>query len=136
MLANGPISFMVSFQSLTAQITINRRGACSSSVYHKEDSVLRQHDGEAIIRESIHQRIVVPWQHYNTARCLEVAEDGKIPIHYLNAQDQVADLCTKQLGRYRNRALIKLINDVKARTITIAGFRRCHFSGTLLLINF
>ena len=44
----------------------------------------------------------------------EVVEEGKITIHYVNTQDQLADLGTKHLGRHLHRAFIKLINDFEA----------------------
>ena len=37
-----------------------------------------------------------------------------ITIHYVNTQDQLADLGTKYLGKHCHLALIKLINDFKA----------------------
>ena len=44
----------------------------------------------------------------------ELVEEGMITIHYVNTQDQLADLGTKHLGKHRHLALIKLINDFKA----------------------
>ena len=44
----------------------------------------------------------------------ELVEEGMITIHYVNPEDQLADLGTKHLGKHRHLALIKLINDFKA----------------------
>ena len=44
----------------------------------------------------------------------ELVEEGMITIHYVNTQDQLADLGTKHPGKHRHLALIKLINDFKA----------------------
>ena len=43
-----------------------------------------------------------------------IVEEGMITIHYVNTQDQLADLGTKHLGKHRHLALIKLTNDFKA----------------------
>lgn len=48
-------------------------------------------------------------------------------IHYMNTQDHLAALGTKHLGKYRYRALIKLINDYKAWFIMNGGFQRFQF---------
>ena len=40
--------------------------------------------------------------------------EGKIGIHYVKSEDQLADLGTKQHSKHRHRDLIKFINDFKA----------------------
>ena len=39
----------------------------------------------------------------------EIVEEGKINIHFVKTQDQVADLGTKHTKKHRHCALIKLI---------------------------
>ena len=44
----------------------------------------------------------------------KLVEESKITVHYVNTQDQHADMAIKHLGRYHDRAFIKRINDFKA----------------------
>ena len=39
---------------------------------------------------------------------------GKVSIHYVSSEDQLADLGTKHHSKHRHHDLIKLINDFKA----------------------
>ena len=41
-------------------------------------------------------------------------EEGRITIHYVHTQYQLADLGTKHLVRHRHRALVQLVNDFEA----------------------
>ena len=41
-------------------------------------------------------------------------EEGKVGIHYVKSEDQLADLGTKHHSKHRHRDLIKFINDFKA----------------------
>lgn len=43
----------------------------------------------------------------------DIVEEGKITIHYVNTQDQLADLDPKHLGKHSDRALIKLAKNFK-----------------------
>ncbi|CAN0428023.1 unnamed protein product, partial [Ascophyllum nodosum] len=49
----------------------------------------------------------------------ELVEEGKITIHFMKTQDQIADLGTKHANKHRHRALIKLtgIRSVKDREL-------------------
>ena len=38
---------------------------------------------------------------------------GKISIHYVTSEDQLADMGTKDLSKYRHCNVIKLINEFK-----------------------
>ena len=40
--------------------------------------------------------------------------EGKVSIHYVKSEGQLADLGTKHHTKHRHRALIKFINDLKA----------------------
>ena len=44
----------------------------------------------------------------------ESVEEGKIPIHFVKTQDQIADLGTKHANKHRQRALIKLVREFEA----------------------
>ena len=44
----------------------------------------------------------------------ELVEEGRISIHYVKTEDQLADIDTKHLSKHRPRYLIKLIGDFKA----------------------
>ena len=61
-----------------------------------------------------------------------LVEEGKITIHYVKTQDQLADLA-KHLSRQRHRVLIELVDEFKAWTMINASLRRCHFFCTFLL---
>ena len=43
----------------------------------------------------------------------ELVEEGKVSIHYVKSEDQLADLIFKRHGKHRHRNLIKLIKDVR-----------------------
>ena len=40
--------------------------------------------------------------------------EGKVSIHYVKSEDQLADLGTKHHSKHRHRDLIKLIGEFKA----------------------
>ena len=44
----------------------------------------------------------------------ELVKEGRISIHYVKTEDQLADIGTKHLSKHRHRYLIKLIGDFKA----------------------
>ena len=44
----------------------------------------------------------------------KLVEEGKIAIHFVKTQDQIADLRTKHAKKYRHHALIKLIRESEA----------------------
>ena len=44
----------------------------------------------------------------------ELVEEGKISIHYVKTEDQLVDLDTKHLSKYRHHDLVTFINGVKA----------------------
>ena len=133
MLVNGPISFKVGLQSLTAQstmeaeltataLTMKEAVFCSkmmelafeeefSSVPLYPDNTSPSHvGGNRIYRYSFRAK-------HTALKYLfveELVEGGKIDIHLVNIHNELADLGTKHLGRHRHRALIKLINDFEA----------------------
>ena len=47
----------------------------------------------------------------------ELVEEGKITIHFVKTQDQIADLGTKHSNRHRHRALIKFIGEFEVLKI-------------------
>ena len=44
----------------------------------------------------------------------ELVEEGKVSIHYVKSEDQLADMGTKHLSKHCHRNVIKLINEFKA----------------------
>ena len=49
----------------------------------------------------------------------ELVEEGKISIHYVKTEDQLADLSTKHFSKHRHCNLIKLTNELKAQNALI-----------------
>ena len=44
----------------------------------------------------------------------ELVEKGKVSIHYVKSEDQLADMGTKHLSKHHHRKVIKLINELEA----------------------
>ena len=44
----------------------------------------------------------------------ELVKEGKVTIHFVKTEQQLADLGTKHLKKHRPRFLIKLMNEIKA----------------------
>ena len=44
----------------------------------------------------------------------ELVKEGKVTIHFVKAEQQLADLGTKRLEKHRHRFLIKFINEFRA----------------------
>ena len=63
MLSNGPISFKVGIQGLTAQSRIGGGGA-----HHEVSSLQQQHDGGARLQGRVPQRAALHQQHIGTSR--------------------------------------------------------------------
>ena len=132
MLANGHIGFKVGLQSLTAQskikvehvaATLTIKGAvfCSNMKvelgFEKGFGSVPLHLGNTSILHVAGNRTYSPRAKHIVLRHFfvqKLVEEGKITIHYLNTQDQLAGLTAKHLGRHRHRVLIKLVNDFEA----------------------
>ena len=129
MLTDGPLSFKVSLQSLTTQPTMEmefmaaaltmkgavffpnmvvevgfEKGFSSVPLYLDNTSTLH-----VVGNRSYSARAKYTALRYFSVQ--ELVEEGKTTIHYVNTQDQLADLGPKHLGRHCHRSLTKLIND-------------------------
>ena len=133
MLANGHISFKMGLQSLNAQSTIMEAELVTAALTMKEavfcshmmveldfekgfSSVPMYLDNASALHVAGNRTYSPGAKDIALRYCFaqDLVEEGKIPIHYVNTQDQVGDLGTKHLGRHRHRALIKLIIDFEA----------------------
>ena len=121
MLANGPISFKVS------QSTMEAGGSC-----HRDEGVtlLQKYDDGNKFHGGISERSCLHRQHIGVARggnrifsprakhialryffVQELVKEGKVTIHFVKTEQQLADLGTKHLKKHRRRFLVKLINE-------------------------
>ena len=132
MLANGPISFKVGLQSLTAQSTVEAElvaattaikeslfctnmmmelgfaeGFRSVTVYIDNTSVLHVAGNRTFSPRAKH----IALRYFFVQ---ELVKEGNLTIHFVKTEQQLADLGTKPLKRYRLRFLIKLINKFRA----------------------
>ena len=132
MLSNYPISFKVGIQGLTAQSTMGaklvaaaltmkdtvfcsnmmlelgfKEGVGSVTPYIDNTSALHVADNRTYSPRAKH----IALRYFFVQ---ELGEEGKITIHFVNTQDEVADLGTKHANKHRHRALIKLIGKLEA----------------------
>ena len=131
MLANAPISFKVELQGLTAQsmieaefvaraLTIKEVVFCSKVMselgFDESFSSVPLYIDNTSARHVAGNRTYSPRAKHIALRLFfveELVEEGKISIHYVKSEDQLADLGTKRLSKHRHRMLIKLINEFK-----------------------
>ena len=132
MLANGPISFKVGLQSLTAQSTMEAELVAAATAI-KRSLFCRNMMVELRFTEEFRSVSV----YINTTSALHVAgnrafgprvkhialryvfvqelvKEGKVTIHFIKTEQQLADLGTKHLGKDRHRFLIKLISEFQS----------------------
>ena len=132
--ANAPIIFKADLQGLTAQPAIEAE-LVAVALTMKEEAVLCSNMmSELGVGESFGS---VPLHIDNTSSALHVAGnrtysprakhivlryycfvqellEGKVSIHYVKSEDQLADFGTKHHSKHRRRDLIKLISEFKA----------------------
>ena len=132
MLSNGPISFKVGIQELTAQstmeaelvaaaLTMKKSVICSNMMLElgfKEGlaSVLLQICNTLALHVA-GSRTYSPRAKYIALRNFfvqELVEEGKSTIHLVTTQGQIADLTTKHANKHRHRALIQFIREFEA----------------------
>ena len=101
--------------------------------HHEGNSLLQQHDVGARLQGRVQQRAAFidktstlhiagnrtysPRAKHIVLRYFfeqELVEEGKITIHFVKTQDQIADLGTMHANKHRYRALIKLIREFEA----------------------
>ena len=132
MLANAPISFKVGLQGLTAQstmeaalvaaaLTMKEAVFCSNmmlklgfdesfgSVPLYVDNTSALHFGGKRTYSLRAKHIAVRYSFVQ-----ELVEEGKVRIHYVKSEDQLAELGTKLLSKHRHRDLIKIIEYLKS----------------------
>ena len=129
MLSNGPISFKVGIQGLTAQSTIETELVvaalamieavfCSNMMLElgfKEGfgSVPSHVDNTSALHVAGNSTYNPRAKHialrYSFVQ--KIVEEGKITIHFVKTQDQIDDLGNKHANKHRHRALIKLIRE-------------------------
>ena len=132
MLANGPISFKVRLQSLTAQSTMEVELVAAATAM-KESLFCRNMMMELGFTEGFRSvpvyidntsalhvsgnRTFSPRAKHIALRYFfvqELVKEGKVTIHFVKMEQQLADLGTKHLKKHRHRFLIKLINEFRA----------------------
>ena len=132
MLANAPISFKVGLQELTAQSTMegelvaaalgNKEAVfCSNMMlelgFDKSFGSVPLYIDNTSALHVAGNRTYSRRAKYIALRYLfvqELVEEGKVSIHYVNSEDQLADLDTKHHSKHRHRDLIKFIKEFKA----------------------
>ena len=132
MFANGPISFKVGLQSLTAQFTMEAELVAAATamkeslfcrnmmmelgftkrsrsvpVYIDSTSALHMAGNRTFRPRAKHIAL-----RYFFAQ--ELVKEGKVTIYFVKTEQQLADLGTKHLKKYRPRFLIKLIDESRA----------------------
>ena len=132
MLSNGPISFKVVIQELTAQstmeaefvvvaLTMKESVFCSNMMLElgfKEGfgSVPLQ-IGNTLALHVTGSRTYSPRAKYIALRYFflqELMEEGRITINFVKTQGQITDLTTKHASKHRHRALIQFIREFEA----------------------
>ena len=126
MLSNGPISFKVGIQGLTAQSTMEAEMVAAALAMKEAvfcsnmmlDLGFKEGFGSAILYidniSALHvagSRTFSPRAKHIALRYFfvqELVEGGKITIHFVETQDQIANLGTKHANKHGHRTLIKL----------------------------
>ena len=118
--ANAPISFKVGLQGLTAQSTMEKELVTAAlrmkkAVFCSNMTLEHESFGRAPLfidkTSALHvagNRTYSPRAKHVALRYLfvqELVEEGKISIHYVKSEDQLADFGTKHLSKYRHHDL-------------------------------
>ena len=131
-LSDGPVSFKVGLQGLTAQstmeeelvaaaLTMKEAEVCSNMMKElgfgtRFDNVPVHIDNTSTLHVAGNQTYSPRVKHVALRFFIvqELAKEGRTSIHYVKTEDQLADIGTKHLSKHRHRYLIKLIGDSKA----------------------
>ena len=134
MVANSPTIFKVELQGLTAQPTMEAE-LVAVALTMKDEAVFFSNMmsglgfGESFGSVPLHtdntsalhiagNRTYIPRAKHIALRYYffvqELVEEGKVGIHYVESEDQLAGLGTKYHSKHRHRHLIKFINEFKA----------------------
>ena len=132
MLSNGPISFKVGIQGLTAQstmeaklvaaaLTMKEAVFCSKMMLELDfrkgfDSVPLNIDNTSALhvassRTYSHRVKHIALRYFFVQ---ELVEEDKITTRFVKKKKKIADLGIKHANKYRHRALIKLIREFEA----------------------
>ena len=132
MLASGPISFKVGLQSLTSQLTMEAElvaaaAAMKESLFYRNmmmelgfteefRSVPVYIDNTSALHVSGNRTFSPRTKHIALRYFFvqDLVKEGKVAIHFVKTEQQLADLGTKHLKKHRQRFLIKLINEFRA----------------------
>ena len=131
-LSNAPVSFKVGLQGLTAQSTMEAE-LVAAALAMKEavfcSNMMKELGfGARFDRVPLHidntSALHVAGNRTYSSRVKHVAlryffiqelvKEGRIGIHYVKTEDQLADIGTKYLSKHRHRYLLKLISEFKA----------------------
>ena len=131
-LSNDPVSFKLGLQGLTAQSTmeaelvaaaLTMKEAVFCSNMMKELGFGTRFDNVPVYIDNTSTLHVAGNQTYSPRVkhvalrfffVQELVKEGRISIHYVKTEDQLADIGTKHLSKHRHRYLIKLIGDFRA----------------------
>jgi len=131
-LSNAPVSFNVGLQALTAQstmeaelvaaaLTMKEAVFCSNMMKElgfgtRFDSVPLYIDNTSALHVAGNRTYSSRVKHVALRYFFiqELVKEGRISIHYVKTEDQLADIGTKHLSKHRHRYLIKLISEFRA----------------------
>ena len=133
MVANAPIIFKVELQGLTAQpmmeaeivavaLTMKEKAVfCSNMMselgYGESFGSVPLHVDNTSALHIAGNRTYIPRAKHIALRYyffVQELVEGKVSIHYVKSEGQLADLGTKHHSKHSHRDLIKFINDFKA----------------------
>ena len=133
MVANAPIIFKVELQGLTAQPTVEAE-LVAAALTMKEEAVFFSNMmselgfGESFGSVPLHidntSALYIAGNHTYITRAEHIAlkyyffvqklVEGKVSIHYVKSEDDLADFGTKHHSKHRHCDLIKFLNEFKA----------------------
>ena len=132
MVVSAPIIFKVGLQGLTAQPTVEAELvvaalATEEAVFGSNmmlelgfdesfDSALLYTDNASVLHVAGSRTYISRAKHIALRYYVFAQElvEGKVNIHYVKSEGQLADLGAKHLSKHRHRNVIKLINGFKA----------------------
>ena len=132
MMSNGPVSFKVGLQGITAQSTMEAELVAAALVMkaavYCANMMQELGFGETFKCVPLHidntSALHVAGNHTFSSRAThmalrlfyigEIVQEGKVNIHYVPTEDNISDLGTKFLNKNLHRCLIGLIKDRKA----------------------
>ena len=141
MLANGLISIKVGLQSLTTQSTMEAELAAAATAIKESlfcrNMMMKSGSTEEFRSVPVYvnntsalhvagNRTFSPRAKYIALRYFfvqELVKEGKVTIHFVETEQQLADLGTKHIKKHRHRFLIKFINEFRAWAGVLLAYR-------------